>query len=75
MPDGLMHRVKRVAAERRTTFRALVVDALERTLEERPRAFKLRDAAVGRKASAKKVVDTATINRTIQEQRESSFRQ
>ncbi len=75
MPDALMHRVKKIAAERRTTFRALVVDALERALEEKPRAFKLRDAAVGRGTPVKKRVDTAAINLAIREQRESSFRQ
>lgn len=47
MPDALMERVKTVAARRNTTFRALVVDALERSLEATKQPFELQDASVG----------------------------
>jgi predicted transcriptional regulator len=76
MPDRLLKRVKQVAAERKTTFRALVVDALERSLAERPRSFKLRDASVGPKPGrkgGKEEVSTEAINEAIEAQRESRF--
>lgn len=67
-----MRRVKMTAAQRKTTFRALVVDALERTLDEAPHSFVLEDAAVGstRKEDS---VSNAAINELIDAQRESRF--
>lgn len=76
MPDRLLKRVKQVAAERRTTFRALVVDALERSLAEKPRSFKLRDASVGPKArrkGGKEEGSSGAINEAIDAQRKSHF--
>lgn len=73
MPDHLMKRVKRVAAERKTTFRALVVEALERTLDEKPGKFKLREASVGEGTGKAVKVSNKTINATIDGQRESRF--
>lgn len=76
MPDRLLKRVKQVAAERQTTFRALVVDALERSLAEKPRSFKLRDASVGpkpRRKGSSEEVSTKAINEAIDAQRESRF--
>lgn len=77
MPDRLLKRVKQVAAERQTTFRALVVDALERSLAEKPRAFTIRDASVGPKPQrkgSKSEVTSEAINEAIDAQRESRFR-
>jgi hypothetical protein len=73
MPDDLLSRVKTVAAQRKTTFRALVVDALERTLEERGDSFRLEDASVGTHMGGEPRVSNETINRAIEEQRSQSF--
>ncbi len=70
MPDALMQRVKTVAAQRKTTFRALVVDALERSLDQPSAAFQLEDAAVGPPPEAGDPVDNETINRAIDAQRD-----
>lgn len=68
MPDGLFKRAKKAAAERHTTLRMLMVDALERSLNEPPSgSFRLQDAAVGYGAEK---VDAAAINQAIDEQRE-----
>ena len=67
IPDALMERAKRAAARRKTTLRRLVLDALEQSLRESPRRFKLRDAAAG---DPEEVVDAAAINRWIDDQRE-----
>jgi len=69
MPDALMKRVKTVAARRKTTFRALVVDALERTLEEKAGGFQLEDASVGASAATNNSVTNKQINDAIDEQR------
>ena len=71
MPEGLMKRVKIIAAQRKTTFRALVVDALEQTLEEPQQLFKLEDASVGSKEGT--TISNITINQLIDTQRESRF--
>lgn len=73
MPDALMERVKTVAAKRKTTFRALVVDALERTLDEPLQDFQLQDAAVGPTADIIDSVNTQTINQAIDEHRKNPF--
>lgn len=73
MPDALMKRVKMVAARRKTTFRALVVDALERTLEERTDSFQLEDASVGSPSTTENSVPNETINEAINNQRTQQF--
>lgn len=73
MPDGLMRRVKILASRRNTTFRALVVDALERTLDEPIGKFKLEDASVGKRTKNQSLVSSETINEAIREQRKYSF--
>lgn len=73
MPDALMQRVKTVAAERKTTFRALVVDALERSLDPEPKDFRLEDAAVGESPRKAQPVENETINRAIDAQRDNPF--
>ena len=47
LPNSLLERARRVAAERGTTIRALVEETLRRVLEEheRPQSFRLRDAS------------------------------
>jgi hypothetical protein len=73
MPDALMKRVKTLAAHRKTTFRALVVDALERSLEATPAGFQLEDASVGARGVTEDCVSTQQINDAIEEQRNQSF--
>ncbi|HKK19250.1 MAG TPA: hypothetical protein VJ952_11270 [Opitutales bacterium] len=73
MPDALMRRVKTLAAGRKTTFRALVVDALERTLEETPGEFQLEDASVGTPATTQDSVSNQQINEAIEAQPRQSF--
>lgn len=74
MPDALMQRVKTVAARRKTTFRALVLDALERSLEETKDPFKLQDASVGSPLNSEMAVPNDTINDAINEQRSPQFK-
>ena len=64
---------KQVAAERKTTVRALMVDALERDLNRKPATFRLTDASVGSGPGSGKRVNAESINRAIDEQRESRF--
>lgn len=73
MPDQLLRRVKKVGLERNMSFRAMVIDALERTLEEPSVGFRLRDASVGTKARAINKVSAEAINRAIDNQRDSPF--
>ena len=73
MPDALMQRVKTVAAERKTTFRALVVDALERSLDPAPKNFRLEDAAVGESPRKAERIESDAINRAIDAQRDRTF--
>lgn len=70
IPDRLMKRIKRAAAQRKTTLRRLVLEALERSLQEKPEAFELRDASVG---SGGHQVDSAAINRALDDERKGSF--
>lgn len=74
MPDALFKRAKKVAAERQTTLRMLMVDALERSLSESSSgSFRLREAAAG--YGSKKGVDANAINQAIEDQREGPFSQ
>jgi len=69
IPDPLLVRVKRVAAERKTTVRMLMLDALERSLDQKAEPFQLRDAAVG----GGDEVDAGAINDAIDQQRDFAF--
>ena len=71
LPESLMTRIKRCLAERKITFRSLVISALEQALEEERKSFQLRDASVGE--PSREVVSSDVINRAIDEQRNSSF--
>jgi len=75
MPDQLLRRVKKITSERNMTFRALVIDALEKALAERTGEFRLRDASVGTKARRSESISPGAVNRAIDAQRESPFRQ
>ena len=66
-----MARVKLRLAERKVTFRALVITALEQVLAEESRPFQLRDASVG--GGSRETVSAEVINRAIDEQRTPSF--
>lgn len=72
MPDGLARKLKQAAAQRKTTMRELIVDAVERSLESPSSAFRLRDASVG--PSDDPTVAAETINQAIDAVREQSFR-
>lgn len=69
MPDDLLERARPLLAERKMTFRALVIDAVERVLEAPAVDFKLRDASAG--ASGR--VSSKAINSAIDKMREPSF--
>ncbi len=72
VPDGLLKRAKKVAAERHTSLRMLMVDALERSLAETSSSgFRLRDAAVG---DGPEKISAEQIDQAIDEQREALFR-
>jgi len=71
MPDALLRRAKVRMAERGTTFRSLVIDALEQSLEDKPaRPFMLREASAGYVAGRKDGVSRKAINKAIDEGRE-----
>lgn len=72
MPDDLLNRVKPLLAERKMTFRALVIDAVERAIAAPPASFRLRDASAGEPADGRPVSSEA-INRAIDAGREPSF--
>jgi hypothetical protein len=75
MPDSLLRRVKKVMIKRKMTFRALVIDALERTLEEPSKTFQLRDASVGSRTDRSEPLSVDEVNRSIDAQRAGAFRQ
>jgi len=70
MPDDLLRRIRPLLAERKMTFRALVIDALDRVIETRPVSFRLRDASVGEDNAR---VSSEVINRAIDTAREPFF--
>jgi len=70
MPDDLLRRIRPLLAERKMTFRALVIDALDRVIETRPVSFRLRDASVGADCAG---VSSEAINRAIDAAREPFF--
>jgi hypothetical protein len=72
VPDDLLKRMKPILAERKMTFRALVIDAVERAIEVPVSTFRLRDAAAGN-ATDDMPVTSEAINRAIDEMREPSF--
>lgn len=72
MPDDLFKRVKPLLAIRKMTFRALVIDAVERAIEAPTAAFRLRDASAGHPADDT-AVSNDVINRAIDDARETSF--
>ena len=68
IPDRLLQRVKRQMIEQNTTFRDMVISALEKTLSMKESGeFKLRDAAVGK--PVKSPVSNDEINEAIDQQR------
>jgi hypothetical protein len=72
MPDGLMQRVREVSAARKTTFRALVIEALEKSLLNQDTKFELRDASAG-KPRKSEGISAEQINAELDAQREGSF--
>jgi len=74
MPDNLFRRAKAVMAKRGVTFRALVIDALEQSLDEKNATFALRDASAGYAVKSRDAVSTGDINRAINDLREPKGR-
>lgn len=74
MPDGLMQRVREVSAARNTTFRALVIEALEKILEPDRKPFQLRDASAGKAYDPSQGgLSPLQINQQIDQVREGIF--
>lgn len=72
LPDNLVKRIKACTAERKVTFRSLVVAALENELAEEQGSFQLRDASMG--TSTKSPVPNEVINRHLDAIRDFDFR-
>jgi len=72
LPDKLVKRIKACTAERKVTFRALVVAALEKELAEDQGPFQLRDASAG--VTKKSPVPNEVITRHLDASRDFSFR-
>lgn len=73
VPDDLLNRVRPFLEARKMTFRALVIDALDRAIETPRVSFSLRDASVGC-AEDDAGVSSEAINRAIDEARAPSFK-
>lgn len=73
VPDDLLKRVRPLLAERKMTFRALVIDAVERVIQSPSAVFRLRDACAGH-ADEGAVVPSDAVNRAIDAAREPSFK-
>jgi hypothetical protein len=73
VPDDLLKRVRLLLAERKMTFRALVIDAVERAIEAPSAAFRLRDASAGHTGTGP-AVSSAAVNRAIDAARQPAFR-
>ena len=72
VPDDLLKRARPLLAERKMTFRALVIDAIERVIETPAGSFRLRDASAGF-AGDDGGVSSESINHAINEARELPF--
>lgn len=72
VPDELLKRVRPVLAERKMTFRALVIDAVERAIQAPATSFRLRDASAGH-AGDDSAVSAEAINHAIDAAREPAF--
>ena len=71
MPDELLRRVKQIAIQRNTTFRGLVIEALEQSVCSQPAVFRLRDASIP--ATTPQRLSPSQINQAIDEQRSVPF--
>ncbi|MEM9478941.1 MAG: hypothetical protein AAGA58_04675 [Verrucomicrobiota bacterium] len=71
IPDALFNRVKRKLYSRKVTFRAAVITALERFIDDERPPFVLREAAVG--DAGAKPVTTERINAAIDDLAEPRF--
>lgn len=72
VPDDLLKRVRPLLAERKMTFRALVIDAVERVIQAPSATFRLRDASAGH-TDEETAVSSEAINCAIDAAREPSF--
>ena len=66
-----MDRAKRCMLERKVTFRALVISALEQAMAEDAEPFVLQDAAAG--TTGRVSVSCEAINQAIDDQRAMDF--
>jgi hypothetical protein len=73
LPDVILQKAKRLAAERKTSVRALIIEALQASFNQRRVKFTLRDASFG-DGGAGEQVSMAAINEAIDASREMAFR-
>jgi hypothetical protein len=75
VPDPVLRRLKRMAAARGTTVRALVLEAVDISLRAETPPFALRDASAGPPPDgADTAVSAAAVNDAIDGLREGTFR-
>lgn len=74
VPDPVLRRLKRLAAARGTTVRALVLEAVDMSLRAKAPPFVLRDASAGPPDAGDTAVSAAAVNDAIDDLREATFR-
>lgn len=70
MPDALYRRTKAVCAHRKTTYRDLLIGAVEKELAGPRGTFTLRDASAGYSATPSRALPSDAINAAIDSLRE-----
>lgn len=74
LPDSILTKAKQIAAVRKTTLRALIIEALQGSLNRKTTAFSLRDVSFGNDpAGGDGTIDSAAINSAIDDARETGF--
>ena len=75
LPDSILMKAKQAAAERQTTLRALIIEALQGSLNRKTTAFSLRDVSFGNDPEGGEgTIDSAAINSAIDDARATGFR-
>ncbi|NOX99980.1 MAG: hypothetical protein GXP30_09655 [Verrucomicrobia bacterium] len=71
LPDTLIKRIKFHTANKKVTFRSLVITALEKELSAEKKSFRLRDASVGN--AGESIISDQTINQHLNAGRDFDF--
>jgi len=71
LPDTLVKRIKYHTANKKVTFRSLVITALEKELSAEKKSFRLRDASVGNPEEP--ITSNQTINQQLNADRDFDF--